>query len=85
MVESSTLAFSTESKKTTEVNSATAGEPKLPSKKQVERDAKKLKNKTKQAVTVLCKAENLPYEKWVTKESTRQILVTHFGNGDESD
>jgi hypothetical protein len=32
------------------------------SKSQLDRSTKKLKNRTKQAITVLCKAEDLPYE-----------------------
>jgi peroxiredoxin len=58
-----------------------------PSKKQIERESKKLKNKTKQAITVLCKSEDLPFEKLVIlgDEATGRMFVTHFGNGDEAD
>ena len=57
-----------------------------PSKKQIERESKKLKNKTKQAITVLCKSEDLTFEKLVSlNEATGMMFVTHFGNGDEAD
>ena len=40
------------------------------SKKQKERESKKLKNKTKQAITVMCKAEDAPYETLFCQEPT---------------
>ena len=61
-----------------------AEEKKL-SKNQLDRESKKLKNKTKQAVTVLCKAEDLLFEELFSQEPTLQMFVAHFGNGDETD
>ena len=60
-------------------------ESKNVSKKQKDRDSKKLKNKTKQAITVLCKAEDTPYEQLFCQEATPAMFVAHFGNGDEAD
>ena len=60
-------------------------ETKNMSKKQKDRDSKKLKNKTKQAITVLCKAEDTPYEELFCQEATPAMFVAHFGNGDEAD
>ena len=63
-----------------------------PSKKQIEKEQKKLKNKTKQAITVLCKSEDKPFEQLVVgvpddnkNAATGRLFVTHFGNGDEVD
>ena len=44
----------------------TEQQAKSKSKKQVDKESKKLKNKTKQAITVLCKAEDLAYEELFT-------------------
>ena len=55
------------------------------SKSQLDRSTKKLKNRTKQAITVLCKAEDLPYEQLFSQEPTTNMFVAHFGNGDEAD
>ena len=60
-------------------------EVKTISRKQVERETKKLKNKTKQATTVICKAENKPYDQLFSTVPTGLMFVTHFGNGDEDD
>ena len=55
------------------------------SKKQQDKEQKKLKNKTRQAITVLCKAEDKPFEELVCEGPSKQMFVTHFGNGDEAD
>ena len=55
------------------------------SKKQQDKDQKKMKNKTKQAITVLCKAEDRPYEELICDGPSKNMFVTHFGNGDEAD
>jgi hypothetical protein len=66
-------------------------EIKPPSKKAIERDSKKLKNKTQRAITVLCKSEDEPVEKLIAAlgekgvGATGRLFVTHFGNGDEAD
>ena len=44
-----------------------------------------MKKKMQQAITVLCKAEDKPYEELVCDTPSRCMFVTHFGNGDESD
>ena len=68
-----------------------SSEIKPPSKKSIERESKKLKNKTRQAITVLCKSENAPVEKLIAAlgekgvGATGRLFVTHFGNGDEAD
>ena len=67
------------------ISSAEATLPQQSSKKQKDRDCKKLKNKTKQAITVLCKAEARPFESLFSQEPTTQMFVAHFGNGDEAD
>ena len=62
-------------------------------KNQIERDHKKLKNKTKQAITVLCKSEDKPFDqlfvgvdsKSADSLATGRLFVSHFGNGDEAD
>ena len=65
---------------------ATSTTTKNVSKKQKDRDSKKLKNKTKQAITVLCKAEDTPYEELFCQgEAMPAMFVAHFGNGDEAD
>ena len=38
------------------------------SKNQIEKEAKKLKRKQQQAITVLCKAEDKPYEELISNE-----------------
>lgn len=65
-------------------------EKKEPSKNQIEKERKKLKNKTRQAITVLCSSQDTTFDKLVSVvgdkgESTGRLFVTHFGNGDEND
>ena len=55
------------------------------SKSQGEKEDKKLKRKVQQAISTLCRAEEAKFEEIVTKNVTGNMLVTHFGNGDESD
>jgi hypothetical protein len=57
----------------------------MESKNKIERDLKKLKKKQQQAVATLCRGENLTYDQLTTETATGRMLVTHFGNGDETD
>ena len=70
-------------------NSPTIQQTSEPSKKlsknQIEKEAKKLKRKQQQAITVLCKAEDKPYDQLVSDQPQKCLFVTHFGNGDEAD
>ena len=71
---------------TSTTTTTTREETKNVSKKQKDKDSKKLKNKTKQAITVLCKAEDTPYEELFCQgTATPAMFVAHFGNGDEAD
>ncbi len=55
------------------------------SKGQLEKEEKKLKRKVQQAISTVCRAEESTFENLVTKQITGNMLVTHFGNGDEDD
>lgn len=55
------------------------------SKKQRDRQLKKYKKKVAQAQQVLLKAESKQFDELISLTPTEDLLITHFGNGDETD
>ena len=55
------------------------------SKKAAEAALRKIKKKIQQAIGVISRAEQLELSQFCSKTPTKNLLIAHFGNGDEND